>query len=102
MPKVLNSHHHHHPADAVYIGRPGPWGNRYQIGRDGDRVAVVARHRADLLASATHMEWVRRELKGKDLVCFCAPAACHGDVLLEVANCSDRKFKSLLKKARAT
>lgn len=28
----------------------------------------------------------KRELAGKDLVCFCAPKGCHGDVLLEVAN----------------
>lgn len=26
----------------------------------------------------------REELKGRDLVCFCAPAACHGNVLLEL------------------
>ena len=28
------------------------------------------------------------ELRGKDLVCWCAPEACHGDVLLELANAS--------------
>jgi hypothetical protein len=27
-----------------------------------------------------------RELRGKDLVCWCAPDACHGDVLLVLAN----------------
>ncbi|GAG87489.1 unnamed protein product, partial [marine sediment metagenome] len=26
------------------------------------------------------------ELKGKDLVCWCAPLPCHADVLLELAN----------------
>jgi hypothetical protein len=26
------------------------------------------------------------ELRGKDLVCGCAPLACHGDVLLRLAN----------------
>jgi hypothetical protein len=26
------------------------------------------------------------ELRGKDLVCWCAPDACHADVLLELAN----------------
>ena len=39
--------------------------------------------------------WVQRqpalmtmvpELRGKDLVCWCAPEKCHGDVLLELAN----------------
>jgi len=26
------------------------------------------------------------ELRGQDLVCWCAPEACHGDILLELAN----------------
>jgi hypothetical protein len=31
--------------------------------------------------------WLRQELAGKHLVCYCGPhAACHGDVLLAVAN----------------
>jgi hypothetical protein len=32
------------------------------------------------------MEAAKRELKGKDLVCYCAPLACHGDVLSRIAN----------------
>lgn len=28
----------------------------------------------------------RVELKGKDLVCYCAPKPCHADVLLRIAN----------------
>ena len=28
------------------------------------------------------------ELRGKDLLCFCAPAACHGDLLLRLADAS--------------
>jgi Domain of unknown function (DUF4326) len=26
------------------------------------------------------------ELRGKDLLCWCAPEVCHGDELLELAN----------------
>jgi len=30
---------------------------------------------------------VRRELKGRDLACWCKPdESCHADVLLEIAN----------------
>lgn len=29
---------------------------------------------------------IKAELKGKDLVCWCAPKPCHADVLLEIAN----------------
>jgi len=39
-----------------------------------------------LLASPDKVAAAKRELRGKDLVCFCAPNACHGDVLIEVAN----------------
>jgi hypothetical protein len=28
----------------VYIGRPGPWGNPFRIGRDGDRATVLWRY----------------------------------------------------------
>lgn len=34
-------------------------------------------------------EWIRRNvhtLRGKDLVCWCAPQPCHADILLERAN----------------
>jgi hypothetical protein len=26
------------------------------------------------------------ELRGKDLLCWCAPGSCHADVLVELAN----------------
>ncbi|MFG6084223.1 DUF4326 domain-containing protein [Paracoccus litorisediminis] len=28
---------------------------------------------------------VRRELAGKDLICWCAPEACHGHILRDIA-----------------
>jgi hypothetical protein len=87
MCKVLNKHRDGIPGGAVYIGRGSKWGNPFRIGADGDRAAVIARHAAwlrdqhDLLRALD-------ELRGKDLVCFCAPQACHGDLLLRLANAS--------------
>lgn len=69
----------------VYIGRPGPWGNPFEIGIHGDRAAVIARYRAWLAAQPHLQRLARRELHGKTLGCWCAPEACHGDVLAEVA-----------------
>ena len=86
MPKVLNKYKDGVPADAVYIGRPSKWGNPFVIGKDGTREEVITKYRAWLLARPAKVETAKRELAGKDLVCFCAPKACHGDVLLEVAN----------------
>jgi hypothetical protein len=70
--------------DSVYIGRGSEWGNPFVIGRDGDRAAVIAKYRAWFLQRVTEDEGFRRrlrQLEGKTLVCYCAPAACHGDVL---------------------
>lgn len=85
-PRVLNVYKGGIPPGAAYIGRSGKWGNPFVIGKDGNRAEVIAKYRAWLLARPDMVEVARRELAGKDLVCFCAPQACHGDVLLEVAN----------------
>ena len=70
----------------VYIGRPGVWGNPFVIGKDGDRVTVVAKYREWLLSQPELVARAKQELKGKILGCFCYPEACHGDVLSEIAN----------------
>lgn len=71
----------------VYVGRPGPFGNPFVVGRDGTRSEVVERFRCwiALPAQAALMDRARRELRGMVLGCWCSPLACHGDVLAEVA-----------------
>ena len=83
--KVLNKHHGVPSAGAVYIGRGTKWGNPFRIGPDGDRGDVVRKHEGYL---ATQPDLLRQidELRDRDLVCFCAPHACHGDLLLKLAN----------------
>jgi len=68
--------------DGVYIGRPSKWGNPFVIGRDGSREEVVEKYRRYALDRFELSEL--QELKNKDLVCWCSPAPCHGDVLLEL------------------
>jgi hypothetical protein len=85
MCRVLNKHHAGVPAGAVYIGRGNKWGNRFVIGRDGDRAAVIAKYER-WLARQHHLLRALDELRGCDLVCFCAPRPCHGDLLLRLAN----------------
>ncbi len=72
------------PRGAIYVGRPTKWGNPYVIGRDGNRERVIDRYREYLQDSGLIDDI--HELRGKDLVCWCAPAACHADVLLALAN----------------
>lgn len=69
----------------VYIGRPGPWGNPFRIGPDGDRETVIRKFR-ELGETNGLREKARAELRGKTLGCWCSPEACHGDVLSEWAN----------------
>lgn len=88
MPQVLNKRTAtaEQLIGAVYVGRPSIWGNPFVVGRDGSREecvhqfeAYVARHpRLQLLA------WER--LRGRNLVCWCAPRACHADIWLRIAN----------------
>jgi hypothetical protein len=86
MPKVYNKKNKNVPKEAIYVGRPTDWGNPYFIGRDGDRREVVDKYARWITSNTSLCERARRELKGKDLVCWCAPEACHADVLLEIAN----------------
>ena len=72
-------------ADRVYVGRPTKWGNPFVIGRDGTREAVIAKYRAWILRQPALMAALP-ELRGKDLVCWCAPERCHAEVLIELAN----------------
>lgn len=86
MPKVYNKHHKNAPPDAVYIGRPTKWGNPFSIGKDGTREQVIEKFKHYVLARPELIQAAQRELVGRDLVCFCAPKPCHGDVWLIVAN----------------
>lgn len=93
MPKVLNEHLDEITKDAVYIGRPTIFGNPYtHLAHSAPNVTVVdSREEAidrfttyffERLASDEEFKERVDELKDKDLICFCAPLACHGDVIL--------------------
>jgi hypothetical protein len=84
MAKVLNKRDSGIPAGAVYVGRPSKFGNPYEIGRDGSREEVIQKYEAWLLSADNGLRIEDlRQLKGKDLVCWCAPLACHAEVLLK-------------------
>ena len=94
MPQVLNMLDWQRlPRSAVYVADDAhwvglaktKWANPFKIGRDGEREEVLAKYRAWLLKRPEPMAALP-ELRGKDLVCWCAPEPCHADVLLELAN----------------
>ncbi len=80
-PKVLNKHNHGIPAGAVYCGRGSPYGNPFIMGTHGNRDEVCDRFEREILPGLDVTA-----LRGKDLVCFCAPKRCHCDAILKKAN----------------
>ena len=86
MPKVYNRHHAGVPDDAVSIERGTDWGNPFRIGPGATRQTVLQQYREWVQSDPGLIRQIRTELTGKDLVCCCKPRACHGDVLLELAN----------------
>lgn len=70
----------------VYIGRPGPFGNPFEIDKDGTREEVVEKYAEWVLTQPELLATIKVELKDKILGCWCAPQLCHGDILWELAN----------------
>ena len=75
------------PPNTVSVTRPGKWGNPFkvtetmtpQMAKDAFKVHVETN--PDLKAE------IKRELKGKNVACFCKiENPCHGDDLLDIAN----------------
>ena len=86
MPRVFNKKTDKVPENAVYIGRPSIFGNPFVVGVDGTRKEVIEKYRHHLAINKDLRKKVIEELRGKDLVCWCSPKPCHGDILLEIAN----------------
>lgn len=86
MPRVLNIHQDPIPPEAVNCMRPGPWGNMFALHMGFSREEAVKFHRDFVLNSPEFQARIKASLKGKDLACCCAPAPCHCDILLEIAN----------------
>lgn len=101
--------------EAVVVSRPTKWGNPFVVhsdrGPSGRRwpmtpEVAVASFRSMIqkeggwlpvplpwpkgkipACDPTTVEDVKRELRGKNLACWCAPdQKCHADILLEIAN----------------
>ncbi len=87
------------PPNTVKVDRTSRFGNPYRIGddlivfgedapvkiiRNADAEQVVKAFRRD---AERVVEGIARQLKGKNLACWCRIGApCHADVLLELAN----------------
>ena len=92
--KVYNKRHGDAPVDAVYVGRPTMFGNPFSHLANGtlaqhhvkNREEAVRRFEEYLLANPSLLQEAKEQLRGKSLVCWCAPKSCHADVLMKYAN----------------
>lgn len=75
------------PEGAVYVGRPTKWGNPHEHGGRDLCVRMYRQTIAGNVWTSPNKDEIRRELRGKDLACWCPiDQPCHADVLLEIAN----------------
>lgn len=94
-PKVLNTRWQKstNKNGSVYIGRPSKYGNPFShlentkaAYKVATREEAVRKYEEWILNNPVLLEQAKIELKGKDLICWCRPAACHGDVLIKLVN----------------
>lgn len=87
-PTVLNKYTDTIPMDAVYVGRPSSFGNPFKVGQHGNRGECIELYVKwiNLTAQEELRDRMYKELRGKDLVCYCTPKACHADIILGIVN----------------
>ena len=97
MKLLLNKYKDQIPADAVYIGRGSMWGNPYPIGSQwGTRDDVCNLFESYFKAQYEAGNIAKEDLAalfGRPLVCFCAPARCHGETILRYVEMAKRDIE---------
>lgn len=84
--RILNAHAvGTDKADAIYVGRPTKWGNPVKVDEDTPRGEALNGYLDFLKKNPAIIAAARTELAGRDLICWCAPRACHAGVLAHVA-----------------
>ena len=98
MPRVLNKRTDVIPPDAIYVGRPTRWGNPYKVKGTVHNMGLTTLNYPKGYtrdeAISKYIDWIEKsdlinhieDLRGKDLVCWCAPELCHADYLLSMSN----------------
>lgn len=87
------------PLNTIYVGRPTKWGNPWPVTPISERSVGVGEEFYYSRAVEAFSFWIkddkqsdlrdeiRRELKGKDLACWCSEGMpCHADVLIRIAS----------------
>ena len=92
MITVVNKYKHTATSNDIYVGRGSPFGNPYTL-KEYTRDEAVDKYKLFINDKKQHNAHFRHELqkladKAKqgdvNLVCFCKPQRCHGDILKEL------------------
>jgi hypothetical protein len=89
--KMITIRNKKHGARGIYVGRPSPLGNPFPLHCEAERVAVISDYEdwfAEQLldprsAASIEMSRLVALVRKQDicLVCWCAPKACHADIV---------------------
>jgi len=97
-PKYKNLKEWTEESGNVYIGRKGIvfidgerfpkedsiWANPFKVGKDGTREEVIKKYETHIKAKIISGKANLKDIKGKNLGCWCKPESCHGDILLRL------------------
>jgi Domain of unknown function (DUF4326) len=98
--QVVNKHWHMPTPQDVFIGRPSLLGNPFTHLAGRTRAEILVESREEAVQAYAQWLWhkvviqrdravlsaLRAIAQGSNLVCYCAPALCHGEV---IAHCID-------------
>ena len=98
------------PSNTVNVTRPGKWGNQFDLKTEENKLYMerepsgLTRSKKEIAEveeqarinavqffksslSIADKALIKKELKGKNLMCWCKEGEpCHGDILLKIAN----------------
>ena len=81
-------------AAVIRVDRGTPWGNPFVMGRETERKEVCDKFEQYAVERlAKDPDWLK-PLRGKDLVCWCAPKRCHAETLRRLAHDRPRRHQA--------
>jgi len=69
------------------------------IGKQGTRDEVCVMNE-EWFVNQSDLLVLVRQLRGRDLVCWCAPERCHADLYLKLGNASWEEFQVIIRQIR--
>jgi hypothetical protein len=75
---------HVNQAHTHYIGRPSIFGNPFMINPQNTREQVIEQFETYARRNSVLLTAIRQLPADAVLGCYCAPHACHGDVIVDI------------------